>query len=70
MYLDKAVMFQLDPVNIVLITSWNTVFIRLHVVDIRILVPVLLAVPGHDDSLLAPAHPLASIDLNIRLTLS
>ena len=70
MYLDKAVVFQLNPVNIVLITSRNTVSICLHVVYIAILVPVLPAVPGPDDGLLASPHSLASTDLDIRLTLS
>ena len=69
MYLDKAVVFQLNPVKIVLITSRNTVFICLHVVDVGILVPVQPAVPGPDDSLLASPHSLASTDLDIRLTL-
>ena len=72
--LDKTVVFQLDAVNIVLITSRNTVFIRLHVEDVGILVPVLLAVARNDDSLLASTHPVASViktstDLDIRLTL-
>ena len=68
MYLDKAVALQLDAVNIVLITTRNTAVIRLHVED----VPVLLAVLGHDDSLLTPPPAsilMTSTDLDIHWTL-